>query len=41
MIEAQTFDNLCTMVLAIRKSRFGVLEGRLRKVEGATVELLP
>lgn len=40
-IEAQTFDNLCTMVLAIRKSRAETLEGRLRKVEGATVELLP
>lgn len=40
-IEAQTFDNLCTMVLAIRNSRAAALEGRLRKVEGATVELLP
>lgn len=40
-IEVQTFDNLCTMVLAIRNSRAAALEGRLRKVEGATVELLP
>lgn len=39
-IEQQTFDNLCTMVLAIRNSRAAALEGRLRKVEGATVEPL-
>lgn len=39
-IEEQTFDNLCTMVLAIRNSRAAALEGRLRKVEGATVEPL-
>lgn len=40
VIEEQIFDNLCTMILAIRNSRAAVLEGRLRKVEGATVELL-
>lgn len=40
VIEQQAFDNLCTMVLAIRNSRAAALEGRLRKVEGATVEPL-
>lgn len=39
-IESQDFDNLCSMVLAIRDSRADALEGRLQKVEGATVERL-
>ena len=38
-IDEQVFDNLCMMRLSIRKSRADVVEGRLRKVEGATVEI--
>lgn len=37
-IEEQLFDNLCTMRLRIRRSLSERLIGRLRKVEGATLE---
>ena len=37
-IEAQEFDNLCTMTLAIRESHAERLLARLEKVEGATIE---
>lgn len=39
-IDEQIFDNLCQMRLSIRKSRADVVEGRLRKVEGAIVEIV-
>lgn len=39
-IDEQIFDNLCQMRLSIRKSRAEVVEGRLRKVEGAIVEIV-
>lgn len=39
-IEEQTFDNLCSMTLSVRESKADTVEGRLRKVEGATVEVL-
>ena len=39
-IEEQVFDNLCSMTLAMRLSKADILLGRLRKVEGATVEVL-
>ena len=38
-IDEQVFDNLCMMRLSIRKRRADVVEGRLRKVEGATIEI--
>ena len=38
VIEEQIFDNLCSMRLAMRLSKADILLGRLRKVEGATVE---
>lgn len=38
-IKEQLFDNLCTISLAIRKSRAEQLLGRLRKVEGASLEV--
>ena len=38
--EEQTFDNLCSMTLSIRESKADAVEGRLRKVEGAIVEVL-
>ena len=37
-IISQDFDNLCTIMMAIRSSRADVLENKLRKVEGAGVE---
>ena len=40
VIEEQIFDNLCSMKLAMRLSKADILLGRLRKVEGATVEEL-
>ena len=39
-IEEQTFDNLCSMTLSIRNSRAEQVIGRLRKVEGATLDIL-
>ena len=39
-IVEQTFDNLCSMTLSIRESKADAVEGRLRKVEGAIVEVL-
>lgn len=39
-IDQQNFDNLCTMTLRIRKSEAPILEARLRKVEGVSVEEL-
>ena len=39
-IEEQTFDNLCSMTLSIRESKADAVEGRLRQVEGAIVEVL-
>lgn len=37
-ILSQEFDNLCTMRLSIRESRAEGILGKLRKVEGASVE---
>jgi uncharacterized YigZ family protein len=39
-IVEQVFDNLCEMHLSIRKSRADIVEGRLRKVEGAIVDII-
>ena len=39
-IDEQIFDNLCMMRLSIRKSKANIVEGRLRKVEGAIVEIV-
>lgn len=39
-IEAQDFDNLCSMTLSIRQSRAEGLIGKLNKVSGATTEVL-
>ena len=36
----QTFDNLCTLTLAIRQSKAEQLLGKLSKVSGATIEVL-
>lgn len=40
VIDEQTFDNLCTMRLSVRNSKAEIVLGRLRKVEGATVEIV-
>ena len=40
-IKSQEFDNLCRMRLAIRESESEQLIGRLSKVEGATIDILP
>lgn len=37
-IISQDFDNLCTMAMAIRRSRAGALEGKLRNIEGLSLE---
>lgn len=37
-ILSQEFDNLCTMQLSMRESRAETLLGKLRKVEGASIE---
>ena len=37
-IVSQSFDNVCTMTLAIRRSRAAALEKRLANAEGADVE---
>lgn len=39
-INEQIFDNLCTIKLSIRNSNADIILGRLRKVEGAIVEIL-
>ena len=39
-IEEQIFDNLCTMRLSVRNSKADIVLGRLRKVEGAIVEVI-
>ena len=39
-IEEQIFDNLCSMTLSIRNSRAEIVLGRLRKVEGAIIEVM-
>ena len=36
----QTFDNLCTVTLAIRQSKAQTLLGKLSKVSGATIEVI-
>ena len=36
----QTFDNLCTLTLAIRQSKAEQLLGKLSKVSGATIEVI-
>ena len=36
----QTFDNLCTVTLAIRHSKAQMLLGKLSKVSGATIEVI-
>ena len=38
-IANQQFDNLCTMTLTIRRSKAEGLAGKLRKVEGAEIEI--
>ena len=38
-IVAQTFDNLCTMELSIRKGESEMLIGKLSGVDGASVEI--
>ena len=38
-IDEQTFDNLCTMRLRIRKSEAPILIAKLEKVEGVTIEV--
>lgn len=38
LIVSQKFDNLCNLVLAVRLSRAGALEDKLRKIDGAGVE---
>lgn len=37
-IVSQEFDNLCTMVLAVRQSKADILESKLSKTEGAQAE---
>ena len=39
-IEEQIFDNLCSMTISVRNSRAEQVLGRLRKVEGATLEII-
>lgn len=39
-IEEQIFDNLCSMTISVRNSRAEQVLGRLRKVEGATLEVI-
>ena len=39
-IEEQIFDNLCSMTISVRNSRAEQVLGRLRKGEGATLEIL-
>lgn len=39
-IRGQVFDNLCTMTLAVRNSRADAVLERLRKVEGASTEVI-
>lgn len=39
-IREQSFDNLCTMTLAVRRSRADAVLGRLQKVESASIEVI-
>ncbi len=39
-IVEQIFDNLCSMTLAIRRSKADMLIGKLDKVSGATIEVI-
>ena len=39
-IEEQVFDNLCSMILSVRNSKADIVLGRLKKVEGAIVDVL-
>ncbi|MBQ7856932.1 MAG: YigZ family protein [Alistipes sp.] len=39
-IEEQLFDNLCTIRLAVRKSKADTLTGKLGKVQGVTMEII-
>lgn len=39
-IEHQEFDNCCTIRLSIRKSRAEILEGKLKNIEGLSLETL-
>lgn len=39
-IEEQIFDNLCSMTISVRNSRAEVVLDRLRKVEGAIIDIL-
>ena len=39
-VAEQTFDNLCTMTLAVRQSKAQMLLGKLSKVSGATIEVI-
>jgi uncharacterized YigZ family protein len=40
VVMSQTFDNLCTMMLAVRNSKAEIVLGRLKKVDGAIVEVV-
>lgn len=40
VVMSQEFDNLCTMMLAVRNSKADVVLGRLKKVDGAIVEVV-
>ncbi len=40
-VGAQNFDNVCRMSLSIRQGRAGELVGRLEKVEGAKISVMP
>ena len=39
-IEEQVFDNLCSMTLSVRNSKADIVLGRLKKVEGAIIDVL-
>ena len=40
VVMSQTFDNLCAMMLAVRNSKAEIVLGRLKKVDGAIVEVV-
>ena len=40
VVMSQVFDNLCTMMLAVRNSKADIVLGRLKKVDGAIVEVV-
>ena len=40
IIVEQIFDNLCSMTLSIRNSKAELVIGKLRKVEGAIIDII-